>query len=132
LLRPVTVDVDALVDAVSGLEALRRFLSSQRLEADQLRLLMAAADPGRAAQASIVAIQSGLESGLPSRAHIEQSVVTIIDTAEGRLVAEQVPRAGKRWMIVAPGTASNIASAVNHMLRRLPAEQEWFSYRKVI
>jgi hypothetical protein len=132
LLRPVTVEVDALVDGVSGPEALRRFLSSQRLEADQLRLLMAAADPGRAAQASIVAIQSGLESGLPSRAHIEQGVVTIIDTAEGRLVAEQVPRAGKRWMIVAPGTTSNIASAVNHMLRRLPADQEWFSYRKVI
>ena len=132
LLRPVTVEVDALVDGVSGPKALRRFLSSQRLEADQLRLLMAAADPGRAAQASIVAIQSGLESGLPGRAHIEQSVVTIIDTPEGRLVAEQVPRAGKSWMIVAPGTTSNIASAVNHMLRRLPADQEWFSYRKVI
>ena len=45
---------------------------------------------------------------------------------------ENVSAAGKDWMIIAPGTKSNVASAISHMLRRLPADQEWFSYRKVV
>jgi EspG family len=59
-------------------------------------------------------------------------VVTIIDSPEGRLVAEHVPAAGKNWMVIAPGTTSNIAAAVNQMARRLPANEEWYSYRKVV
>jgi hypothetical protein len=91
-----------------------------------------AADPRRSAQASLVALQSGIETGRPTRTRIEQSVVTIIDTPEGRLVAEHVPASGKKWMVVAPGDASNIATAVQRMMRRLPANEEWFSYRKVV
>jgi hypothetical protein len=67
-----------------------------------------------------------------SRTFIEQSAVAIIDTLEGRLVAEHVASAGKNWMIIAPGTKSNVASAINHMVRRLPADEEWHSYRKVV
>ena len=53
-------------------------------------MLKLAADPERSAQASIVAIQSGVDTGRPTRTYIEQGAVTIIDTPEGRLVAEHV------------------------------------------
>lgn len=131
-LRPVTLDADALQARATSHDTLRSFLSNQRLDGDQLQMLMVAADPRQSAQASIVALQSGVETGRPTRTHIEQSVVTIIDTPEGRLVAEHIPSAGKKWMVVAPGTASNIAAAVNKMMRRLPANEQWYSYRKVV
>lgn len=131
-LRPVTLDADALAANVTSPETLRRFLTAQRLDADQLRMLMTAIDPQRSAQATVVAIQSGLETGRPTRAQVEHTVVTVMDTPAGRLVAEYVPAAGKNWMIVAPGTARHIAAAVNQMLRRLPADQKWYSHRKVV
>jgi ESX secretion-associated protein EspG len=131
-LRPVTLDADALQSRVTSQESLRAFLTSQRLDADQVRMVTLAADPTRSTQASIVALQAGVETGKPTRTHVEQSVVTIIDTPEGRLVAEDVTSGGKKWMIIAPGTATNIASAVNQMVRRLPANEEWFCYRKVV
>lgn len=131
-LRPVTLDAAALRDAATSPEALGAFLAGQRLEPDQLRMLTLAADPNQSAQASIVAIQSGVATARSQRTHIEASAVTIIDTPEGRLVAEDIHSAGKKWMIVAPGTKSNIAAAINHMVRRLPADQEWHSYRKVV
>jgi hypothetical protein len=131
-LRPVTLDAEAMLDAATSQENLRTFFESQGLEADQLKMLTVAGDPGLSAQASIVALQSGVDTGRPTRTYVEQSVVTIVDTPEGRLVAEHVTSAGKKWMIIAPGTKSNIASAINNMMRRLPASQEWYSYRKVV
>lgn len=35
-------------------------------------------------------------------------------------------------MIIAPGTKTNIGTAINQMVRRLPAHEEWHSYRKVV
>jgi hypothetical protein len=131
-LRPVTLDAEAMRGAATSLEDVRRFLNRQGLEPDRLHMLELAADPARSAQASIVAIQAGVDTGRPTRTFIEQGGVTIIDTPEGRLVAEQVCTAGKQWMIVAPGTKSHIAAAINHMVRRLPANREWYSYRKVV
>jgi hypothetical protein len=131
-LRPVTLDAEAMRGAATSLEDLRRFFSRQDLEPDQLHMLELAADPARSAQASIVAIQAGVDTGRPTRTFIDQGGVTIIDTPEGRMVVEQVSAAGKHWMIVAPGTKSHIASAINHMVRRLPADREWYSYRKVV
>lgn len=131
-LRPVTLDSDAMRMAAAGRDQLRQFLATQRLDADQLRLLMLAADPDRSAQAAVVATQSGVETGRSQRTHIERSAVTIIDTPEGRLVAEDVESAGKTWTIIAPGSNSNIAAAINRMVRRLPAHQDWHSYRKVV
>ena len=95
-------------------------------------MLTLAADPDRSAQASIVAIQSGVDTGRPTRTYVDQSVVAIIDTPAGRLVAEHTYSGGKKWMIIAPGTKSNVGSALNDMMRRLPADQEWYSYRKVV
>lgn len=131
-LRPVTLDAEAMRSAATSLEELSRFFSRQGLEPDQLHMLELAADPARSAQASIVAIQAGVDTGRPTRTFIEQGGVTIIDTPEGRLVVEQVCTAGKQWMILAPGTKSHIASAINHLVRRLPADREWYSYRKVV
>lgn len=131
-LRPVTLDIDVLLAGVTDPETLRVFLGDQHLDGDQLRILTMSADPNRSTQTAIVALQSGVETGAPTRIRIEPSVVTIIDTPEGRLVAEQVLTAGKKWMVIAPGTTANIGAAVNHMLRRLPADQEWHSYRKAV
>jgi hypothetical protein len=131
-LRPVTLDVDALQEKATSRQALDAFLASQRLDTDQLQILKMAADVEQSAQAGIVAVQSGLALAGPTRTHVEQSAVTIIDTPEGRIIAEHEPSAGKKWMILAPGTTSNITAAVNRMMRRLPANEEWYSYRKVV
>lgn len=131
-LRPATVNVDQVMDGVSNRESLRQQLIRQRLDGDQLQILMIAADLRRSAQAWIVAIQAGVDTGQPTRTHIEQSVVTIADTPEGRLVGEHFSSAGKRWLIIAPGTTSGIATAVNRMVRRLPADEGWYAYQKVI
>ncbi|CAM2969171.1 ESX secretion-associated protein EspG [Mycobacterium intermedium] len=131
-LRPVTLDAEALRAAATSQDAVRAFLEDQRLEADQLQTLLLAADPNRSARASVVAIQCGVATGKFHRSHVDEGAVTVIDTPAGRLVAEDVHSAGRKWMIIAPGTKSNIAVAINQMVRRLPAEQEWFSYRKVV
>jgi hypothetical protein len=131
-LRPVTLDAEALQAAATSGAALGRYLNNQGLDADQVQMLLLAADSDRSAQASVVAIQAGVETGRPSRAYVEQSVVTIIDTPQGRLVAEHTYSGGKKWMIVAPGTRSNVAAALNRLVRRLPANHEWYSYRKVV
>lgn len=130
-LRPVTIDVAELVAAVKDPAGLRAFLFDRRFETEQINALTISADPERSAQASVVAIQSGV-SGNPARSHIESGTVTIIDTPLGRLVSEQVVRAGKTWMIVSPGSATNIATATRNMLRRLPAEGDWYSHRKAV
>ncbi|GFG65659.1 ESX-2 secretion-associated protein EspG2 [Mycobacterium kubicae] len=131
-LRPVTLEADALRAAAVSRDGVSTFLSDQRLEPEQLRTLSLAADPAQSAQASIVAIQSGVATGQSGRTYIDGGAVTIIDTPEGRLVAEGVQSSGKNWMIVAPGTKTHICAAINQMMRRLPAENDWHSYRKVV
>jgi hypothetical protein len=130
-LKPVTLDVVELLGAVRASGNLRSFLVQQGFDSDQVSLLMLATDSERSAQASVVAIQSGVAGG-PARNHIESSAVTVIDTPQGRLVSEHVKRGGRLWMIVSPGGRGNIASAVLTMLRSLPAHDDWFSYRKVV
>ncbi len=130
-LRPVTLDAGELTRNVRDREGLRRFLIQQRLDGDQVRALLSASEPDRCAQASIVAIQSGAREA-PGRTHIEAGAVTIIDAPTGRMVAEHVRRDGRTWMIVSPGSPANIGSAVQKMLRRLPAQGDWYSYRKAV
>ena len=128
---PVTIDVAELVAGVKDSSDLRKFLLDRRFDSEQVNALTLAAERIRSAQASVVAIQSGV-TGLPNRSRIESGAVTIIDTPVGRLVTEHVARGGKRWLIVSPGSPGNISSAVQNMLRRLPAEQDWYSHRKVV
>ena len=130
-LRPVTLDADKLKNDVSDRESLRRFLIEQRLDDDQVKALLLASDPARCAQVSIVATQSGVKVA-SGRSHIEAGAVTVIDTPTGRLLAEHIRCDGRNWMIVGPGSATNIGSAVQKMLRRLPAQGDWYSYRKAV
>lgn len=129
-LRPVTLPAEVL--QAPSRKALRDNLLTRRLDLEQLQLLMLATDPCRSAQASIIAIQSGVTDQRSTRSHIEPGSVTIIDTPAGRVTTEQVISAGKRWVIVAPGAPSNIAAAIGHMLQRLPASHDWHSYRKAV
>ncbi len=130
--QPVTVDVEQVMNGVGDRDALRKQLLREPLDGHQLQVLMMAADVHRSARAFIVAVQSGVDTDGPIRIHVEQSAVTIADTPEGRLVGEHYMSGGKRWMVIAPGTPRSIGGAVNRMVRRLPAKQEWFSYRKVV
>lgn len=131
--KPVTIATGKILGEVKDQDSLRRFLlSNVDLDSDQLHIVTTAADPARSAQASIVALQTGVNSGTESRVHVEKSVVTVIDTPDGRVLAEHFQRDGKGWMIMAPGSMSNITIAVNEMVRRLPAAGEWHSYRKVV
>lgn len=130
-IRPVTIDADQLVASVCDQKTLRSFLITQGLGAERVGALLVAADPARSAQVSIVAIQSGL-AGVLGRPHVQSGAVTIIDAPYGRLVSEHVTRDGRTWMIVSPGYPTQIASAVQKMLCRLPAEDNWHSYRKVV
>jgi len=127
-LRPVTLDLATLVTTVAGGESLRAFLTAGNLDSEQITILTLAADPERSAQASLVAIQSGISADPV----IDSGTVTVIDTPAGRLLTERTTRDGKSWMIAGPGSATTIASAVATMMRRLPAQEAWYSYRKVI
>lgn len=130
-MRPVIVEVDELVSSVRDTGGLRTFLLDQRIDSDQFALLSLAADTKRSAQASVVAIQSGVPAGA-TRLHIGSGAVTVIDTPRGRLVSEHLTRGGRSWMIVGPGSAANLASAVLAMMRNLPAREDWFSHRKAV
>jgi len=130
--RPSTLDVDALLAGVTSQESLKRFLITQQMDADQQRMLLSAADPSRSTQSSIVALQSVFETGCPTGTFVGTGTVTIIDSPAGRLVTEQLQAGGKNWVVAAPGSATNIAAAINSMFRRLPASTEWFSYRKAV
>jgi hypothetical protein len=107
-LRPVTLDAEAMRAAATDQEALHEFFEKQGLDRDQVHMLKLATDPVLSAQASFVAIQSGVDTGRPSRTYVEHGSVTIVDTPEGRLVSEHVCSAGTNWMIVAPGNNNNI------------------------
>lgn len=130
-LRPVTFDAAAMRAEATNPGALRRFLAAQHLDADQQQLLKWAGDSTRSAQASIVAIRAADTAQL-TRAHIDERAVTIIDTPEGRLLAEHVASAGRSWLVVAPATPPAIQSAVKGMFQRLPTREGWDSHRKVI
>lgn len=129
--RPISLESSTLLKNVHDRPSLHAVLSQQRLDPEQLEILMNASDIEHAAQASVIAIQSGI-AGEPSRTQIDAGSVTIIDTANGRVVAEHTHHAGKTWLVLSPGSRRAIADAVATMLRRLPAQDEWHSLRKVV
>lgn len=128
--RPISLDAAEVGAAAASSDSLHTFLTKQPMGAPQLRILQSAANPEQSTQTSIVALQAGIETGRPTRTHVEPGAVTIIDIPEGRVVVEHSASAGGQWMVVAPGTADNIATAVNRMLARLPAAEDWHSYRR--
>jgi len=118
--RPVTVDAAELLAGVRDQASLRTFLLAQKLDPDQCGLLMQASEPGISAQISIVT------------SPVDAGTVTIIDSPQGRLVSERITRDGKTWMVVSPGSARQISSAVQRLMRCLPAGHVPYPHRKVV
>lgn len=129
--QPVTLDALKLISDVREHRDLGCALRRQGLCDEQVRTVVSAGDSAASAQMSIVAIQSGVVQSA-TRTHIESGAVTVIDNAAGRLMVEHTPRHGRSWMIVSPGSAAQIAAAVQTLLRRLPAQTDWHAYRKAV
>jgi len=106
--RPVTIDIQTMLQSVNDAASLRRFLADRNFDSEQTSTLMSAADTSSATQASFVALKS--------RSLAKSGVVTVIDTPSGRLVCEHTVRDERRWMIVSPGSTGDIASAVLKMM----------------
>jgi hypothetical protein len=131
-LKPVTLDTEHLLESVRDAASLRSFLLSQRLDVDQLALVTMAADPARSAHASIVGLQAGVGSDEFARIAVGDSTVSIVDTPAGRVCVESVISGQRRYQILSPGSRTDISGAVQRLIRRLPAGEEWFSYRRVV
>jgi hypothetical protein len=130
-LRPVTLDTEQLLNSVRDTATLRAFLLQQRLDADQLQVVLTAADPARSAHANIVALQAGVGPDELARVAVGDSTVSIVDTPGGRVCIESVTSGQRRYQILSPGSRSDIGGAVQRLIRRLPAGDEWHSYRRV-
>ncbi len=131
-LRPVTLDTKQLQESVRDAASLRAFLLSQRLDVDQLQIVTMAADPARSAHAAIVALQAGVGPERTARVAVGDSTVAIVDTPAGRVCVADVISGQRRYQVVSPGSRSDIAGAVQRLIRRLPAGDEWYSYRRVV
>ncbi|OBH84326.1 secretion protein EspG [Mycobacterium scrofulaceum] len=131
-LKPVTLDTEQLLSSVRDAASLRTFLLSQNLDVDQLQIVTMAADPARSAHAAIVGLQAGVGPDEMARIAVGDSTVSIIDTPAGRVCVENVISGQRRYQILSPGSRSDISGAVQRLIRRLPAGDEWYSYRRVV
>jgi EspG family len=131
-LRPVTIDTEELLESVRDAASLRKFLAGQRLDVDQLQIIMMATDPARSASAAIVALQAGVGPEKTARVAVGDSAVAIVDTPAGRLCVEGLVSGRRRYQVISPGSRSDISGAVQRLIRRLPAGDEWYSYRRVV
>ena len=131
-LKPVTLDTEQLLASVRDAASLRTFLLSQNLDVDQMQIVTMAADPARSAHAAIVGLQAGVGPDEMARIAVGDSTVSIIDTLAGRVCVENVISGQRRYQILSPGSRSDISGAVQRLIRRLPAGDEWYSYRRVV
>lgn len=131
-LKPVTLDTEQLLASVRDAASLKAFLLSQNLDVDQLQIVTMAADPARSAHAHIVGLQAGVGPDEMARIAVGDSTVSIIDTPAGRVCVENVMSGQRRYQILSPGSRSDISGAVQRLIRRLPAGDEWYSYRRVV
>lgn len=131
-LKPVTLDTEQLLASVRDAASLRTFLLGQNLDVDQMQIVTMAADPARSAHAAIVGLQAGVGPDEMARIAVGDSTVSIIDTPAGRVCVENVISGQRRYQILSPGSRSDIGGAVQRLIRRLPAGDEWYSYRRVV
>ncbi|MCT7372136.1 ESX secretion-associated protein EspG [Mycolicibacterium llatzerense] len=131
-LRPVTISTDAILAGVRDVASLKRFLTEQRLDAEQTKLLMLAADSEQSSSATIVALQAGAGLDEMARVAVGPGVVSIADTVAGRILVENVDSGGLRYQVAGPGSRKAIAEAIVKMIRRLPAGEDWYSHRRVV
>jgi hypothetical protein len=131
-LKPVTLDTEQLLSSVRDTAGLRSFLLEQRLDADQLQMVLTAADPARSAHANIVGLQAGVGPDELARIVVGDSTVSIVDTPAGRICIESVTSGQRQYQILSPGSRTDIGGAIQRLIRRLPAGDEWHSYRRVV
>lgn len=131
-LRPVTLDSKELLERVRDRDSLREYLTGQRLDIDQQRIVMMTADPELSGQANLVAIQPGAGPEAMARTAIGDTAVLICDTPAGRVCVETIDTDGRRYQIISPGTRGDIANAILRLIRRLPAGSDWHSQRRVV
>ncbi len=131
-LRPVTLDTEQFLESVRDAAGLRSFLIGQGLDVDQVQIVTVAADPAQSAHASIVALQTGVGPERYARIHVGDTAVTLIDTPAGRLCVENVTSGLRRYQVISPGSRTDVSGAVQRLIRRLPAGEEWHSYRRVV
>ncbi|OBG58966.1 MULTISPECIES: ESX secretion-associated protein EspG [unclassified Mycobacterium] len=131
-LKPVTLDTEQLLASVRDAASLKEFLLGQNLDVDQMQIVTMAADPARSAHAHIVGLQAGVGPDEMARIAVGDSTVSIIDTPAGRVCVENVISGQRRYQILSPGSRSDISGAVQRLIRRLPAGDEWYSYRRVV
>jgi len=131
-LRPVSLDTEELLQSVHDAASLRAFLLSQRVDVDQLQIITLAADPARSAHAAIVALQPGVGPERTARVAVGDSTVAIVDTPAGRVCIADVISGQRRYQVVSPGSRGDIATAVQRLIRHLPAGDEWYSCRRVV
>jgi len=131
-LRPVTLDTEQLLESVRDGPTLRAFLLGQRLDVDQRQIVAMAADPTRSAHATIVALQPGAGPDSTARVAVGDSTVTIVDTPAGRVCVADVVSGQRRYQVVSPGSRTEIADAMQRLIRHLPAGDEWHEYRRAV
>lgn len=131
-LRPVTLDTKELLQRVRDQDSLRSYLTAQRLDIDQMQILLAAADPNISGQANIVALQPGAGPENLARMAIGDTAVLISDTPAGRVCVENIDNGGRRYQIASPGARADVANAILRLIRRLPAGEDWHSHRRVV
>lgn len=81
---------------------------------------------------TLVALQAGVGPEKSARILVGDSTVAIVDTAAGRICVESVTSGQRRYQVLSPGSRSDIGGAVQRLIRRLPAGDEWYSYRRVV
>ncbi|HEX5256456.1 MAG TPA: ESX secretion-associated protein EspG [Mycobacterium sp.] len=131
-LKPVTLDTEQLLNSVRDTASLRSFLLEQRLDPDQLQMVLTAADSARSAHANIVGLQAGVGPDELARIAVGNSTVSIVDTPAGRICIESVTSGQRQYQILSPGSRTDIGGAIQRLIRRLPAGDEWHSYRRVV
>lgn len=124
--EPLTVPTDSLRALKENPGGMERLLIDQGATVEQLRAGLILADARKSAQCSIVALQSG-----QSAPAITDSVVTIGDTPEGRMMVKIVTRNHRRWSVLSPATESLITAAIVEVLNSLPSGEDWFSVRNM-
>lgn len=123
---PIVVSTDRLL-ACTSIDAIKKMMIKEGATVDQLRAGLMLSSSGECAMASVVALQQGqkLEPA------VTDHVVTVADTAGGRMVVKNIRRNGQQWTVLAPGAARVITSALTELLATLPAGEEWHNARNV-
>lgn len=124
--EPIVVSTERL-RACRSVDAVKKMMINEGASADQLRAGMMLSSADECAMASIVALQQGQKL----EPEVTDHVVTLADTADGRMVIKNIDRGGKRWTVLAPGATRVITSALAELLATLPAGEEWHNARNV-